>query len=122
MSQARYLRIIPSQIERKNKKLLYFHSVGQFLGPVFQQDLFILEHLDYRYSNAFYELSLQNIKSISTEEKPCDSDGNTFDLCVTAKATENTLNKSGCLPPFLDVFDDNVSLCLNNSTGASSCN
>jgi hypothetical protein len=118
ISQPRYLRIIPSQMERKNKKLLYFHSVGQFLGPVFKQDLFLLEHLDYKYSNVFYEVNLQNIKSISTEENPCDFNWNTFDSCVRAIATENTLNKSGCLPPFLDVGDVDVSCCLNNSAGS----
>ena len=39
-------------------------------------------------------------------------------LIFEESATENTLNKSGCLPPFLDVSYDNVSFCLNNSTGA----
>ena len=118
VSQLSYLKITPKiEIERKNKKLLYFHPAGQFIGPVFKQDLFILEHADYIYSNVFYELSLQNIKTISTEENPCDADWNIFDSCVTAKSNENTLKKAGCLPSFLDVCDADSSCCLNNSLG-----
>ena len=119
------LRIQPdsSTTKHTNLKLIYFHSPGQFLGPIFKQELFVMDPLDFLDSNKFFQLDLNHVHALSTEDTPCSKDYNVFDDCVKSKALNSTLEVSGCLPPFVDTsgsLEGNISWCLNNSKGEKS--
>ena len=115
------IKIKPVTTEKnENLKLFYFNSPGQFLVPVFKQELFVLEPRDYLLSNKFFQLNLEHVSTLSTEINPCNMEGIKFDSCVRSNALNKPLELSGCLPPFLDtpgVLMEDTKWCSNSSEG-----
>ena len=120
------LKITPSRRldlyhELQHKTLIYFHPHGQFLGPVFKQNVFVLKLSDFDFANAFYELKLENIYTPSSDENVCNSNDSSYDSRVREKARNLTMKHSRCLPTFLAEDDDDI-LCLNNTDGQEAFN
>ena len=71
--------------------LLFFHNSGQFLGPIFKQELFEIKLKDYTSSNTFVALNLKHVKTLLSDENHCTYELEGFEACVRTKALSLTL-------------------------------